>query len=338
MKVVLIGYRGTGKSIVGKIVANRLGLAYMGMDAQIVERAGIPIPDIVETFGWSGFRDRETQLALELAQEEGLVVDTGGGIIERPENMAALGKNAVVVWLKATVDTIVFRIQGDSQRPSLTGKKSFTEEVEEVLASRVANYRAAAHYEIDTDALTPEEVAERVIGICDSLALLHTCAPDVRLRFADASDCSLLLAFIHSLAAYERLSHEVAADEASLKESLFNGRKVAEVVLAEYKNEPAGFALFFHTYSTFLAKRGLYLEDLFVKPEFRGKGVGQELFACMARIAVDRKCGRLEWAVLNWNEPAIHFYSKHGGQPMDEWTMFRVSGDDLKELAAQKSG
>jgi shikimate kinase len=336
MKIVLIGYRGTGKSVVGEIVADRLGLSCVGMDAQIVERAGIPIPEIVEKYGWPGFRDRETELALDLAQKDNLVVDTGGGIIERPENMAALGKNAVVVWLKASVDTIVSRIQGDTQRPSLTREKSFTEEVEDVLSGRLEKYKNATQYEIDTDDLTPQEIAWRIVQIFDSIELLRTRVPNLLLRFATEDDFALILEYIHSLAEYERLSHEVVADEDSIHDSLFRGRNVAEVVLAEYENEPAGFALFFHTYSTFLAKPGLYLEDLFVKPELRGNGIGRELLACVARIAVERNCGRLEWSVLDWNEPAINFYKKLGGKPMDEWILFRVSGDDLDRLADEE--
>lgn len=166
MNIVLIGYRGTGKSVVAELVATHLELSCVGMDARIVERAGMPIPEIVEKYGWPGFRDRETELAQELAKRDDLVIDTGGGVIERPENMQALGKDAVVFWLKASVPTIVSRIQGDTERPSLTGEKSFTEEVEEVLSRRFTNYRDAAHHEIDTDRLTPKEVAQRIVDLC----------------------------------------------------------------------------------------------------------------------------------------------------------------------------
>ncbi len=168
MNIVLIGYRGTGKSVVAKLVVKRLGTACVGMDAQIVEQAGMSIPDIVEKFGWPGFRDRETELALDLAKRDNLVIDTGGGVIERPENMEALGKNAVVIWLKASVDTIVSRIQGNTERPSLTEEKSFTEEVEEVLSCRLSKYRNTSQYEIDTDDLTPAQIADRVCRIFDS--------------------------------------------------------------------------------------------------------------------------------------------------------------------------
>jgi len=162
--MVLIGYRGTGKSVVGAILARRLGMRYISMDAAIVERAGITVPEIVEKFGWTGFRDREADLAVELAGLDNLVIDTGGGIIERAENMVALKKNGIIFWLKARVDTIVSRIQGDSQRPPLTEGKSFTDEVAEVLERRIPKYSSAAHHEIETDDLKPDEIADRIIG------------------------------------------------------------------------------------------------------------------------------------------------------------------------------
>ncbi len=165
MKIVLIGYRGTGKSAVGALVAQHLQLSCVGMDAEIVNRAGIPIPEIVEKYGWPTFRDMESEVARDLAARDHMVIDTGGGVIERAENIVALQKDAVVIWLKASVATIVSRIQGDTQRPSLTGGKSFTEEVETVLAGRVSKYKQAAQYEIDTDQLTPKQVADRVCRI-----------------------------------------------------------------------------------------------------------------------------------------------------------------------------
>jgi shikimate kinase len=168
MNIVLIGYRGTGKSVVGEILARRLNMDYVGMDAAIVERAGMSIPQFVEKSGWPGFRDLETQVALDLAGRDNLIVDTGGGVIERPENIPALEKNGCVFWLKASVDTIVRRIQGDDQRPALTEGKSFTEEVAEVLEKRVSKYQAAARHTIGTDALTPEQVADEVIRLLNS--------------------------------------------------------------------------------------------------------------------------------------------------------------------------
>lgn len=164
MNIVLIGYRGTGKSEVGQLVAARLGLRYIGMDARIVEQAGMSIPEIVERFGWPGFRDRETAVARELAALDNVVIDCGGGVIERPENITALRTNGRIFWLKASVATIVARIQGDTQRPSLTGGKSFIDEVAEVLERRTPLYRAAADCEIDTDPLTPEQVAKQILA------------------------------------------------------------------------------------------------------------------------------------------------------------------------------
>jgi len=169
MNIVLIGYRGTGKSHVGKLLAACLGLAYVGMDAAIVESAGMPVPEIVARYGWPGFRDRESEEVSRVAGLDGLVIDTGGGVIERPENVAMLARNGCIIWLKASVATIVQRIHGDSQRPSLTEGKSFTEEVAEVLQRRTPAYRAAAEYEIETDGVTPEEIVEQIVNQLQSL-------------------------------------------------------------------------------------------------------------------------------------------------------------------------
>ncbi len=155
----------------------------------------------------------------------------------------------------------------------------------------------------------------------------------IELRFATADDAGLILDFIRQLADYEKLSPEVVADEGLLRQTLFGDRQVAEVVIASYDKEPAGFALFFHNFSTFLGRPGIYLEDLFVIPKLRGRGIGRVLLSYLAQIAVERGCGRLEWSVLDWNEPAIRFYLRLGAQAMDEWTVFRVTGDSLVELA-----
>jgi GNAT superfamily N-acetyltransferase len=158
------------------------------------------------------------------------------------------------------------------------------------------------------------------------------------IRPAAASDVPLILRFIRELAEYERLAHEVVATEDGLCETLFGARPYAEVVIAEEEGEPAGFALFFHNYSTFLGRPGIYLEDLYVRPEMRGRGTGRALLAHLARLAVERGCGRLEWWVLDWNERAIRFYRSLGARPMDDWTVFRVAGDDLHHLAAEGGG
>ena len=165
MNIVLIGYRGTGKSEVGRRLAGRLGMTLVGMDAEIVKSAGRSIPDIVEKYGWPKFRDMESAEARKLAGMDGLVIDSGGGVIERPENIDVLQKNADVFWLKASVGIIVARIERDSQRPALTSGKTFTEEVAEVLERRTPLYRSAAHHEIETDALTPKQVADRIVEI-----------------------------------------------------------------------------------------------------------------------------------------------------------------------------
>ena len=165
MNIVLIGYRGTGKSVVGEHLAHRLGMACSNMDANIVQRAGMPIPEIVEKFGWSGFRDLESEEARRLSRADNIIIDTGGGVIERPENIAVLKTNALIIWLKASVRTIVSRIQEGMQRPALTDGKTFTEEVEEVLTERIPKYKTAADYEIDTDQLTSEQVADCIVDI-----------------------------------------------------------------------------------------------------------------------------------------------------------------------------
>lgn len=165
MNIVLIGYRGTGKSLVGELLAKRLNMPYIGMDAAIVAKSGMSIPEIVEKFGWTYFRDKESDEALELAGRDNIIIDTGGGVIERPENIETLQKNACLFWLKASVMTIVARIQGDTERPALTSGKTFTEEVSEVLERRSPKYKSAAHYEIDTDDFTPEQIADKIIEI-----------------------------------------------------------------------------------------------------------------------------------------------------------------------------
>lgn len=153
------------------------------------------------------------------------------------------------------------------------------------------------------------------------------------IRAATPQDVPLILTFIRELAEYEQLLHEVIADEATLMKSLFGEKAYAEVVLAYEDVRPVGFALFFHNFSTFLGKPGIYLEDLYVRPECRGKGYGKQLLQHLARLTVERDCGRLEWWVLDWNEPSIQFYKSLGAQPMDEWTVFRVTGNALTRLA-----
>ena len=156
---------------------------------------------------------------------------------------------------------------------------------------------------------------------------------ELTLRFATKNDIPLILEFIKKLAEYEKLSHEVVANAEILQKSLFGKRQFAEVIIAEYETIPAGFALFFHNFSTFLGRPGIYIEDLYVIPEMRGKGIGKIILSLLARIAIERDCGRLEWWVLNWNKHAINFYIKHGAQPMDDWTVFRITGQSLVELS-----
>jgi GNAT superfamily N-acetyltransferase len=156
------------------------------------------------------------------------------------------------------------------------------------------------------------------------------------IRLAVAQDVPLILDFIRKLADYERLSHEVVATEADLEKYLFGREKVAEVVLGYEGELPVGFALFFHNFSTFLGKPGIYLEDLYVLEEHRGKGYGKTLLIYLARLAVERDCGRLEWAVLDWNEPSIEFYKSLGAKLMNEWIVNRVTGEGLVKLAEMR--
>jgi GNAT superfamily N-acetyltransferase len=153
------------------------------------------------------------------------------------------------------------------------------------------------------------------------------------IRFADAADTPVILRFIRALAAYEKLEQDCIATEDSLRSTLFGPKPYAEVLLIEEDGHAHGFALFFHNYSTFLARPGIYLEDLFVDPAQRGKGYGKALLAKLAEIAVARGCGRLEWSVLDWNQPSIDFYLSIGARPMDEWTIYRVDGDALTALS-----
>ena len=148
----------------------------------------------------------------------------------------------------------------------------------------------------------------------------------------------MILGFIQDLATYERLRDSCVATEENLRNTLFSSTPAAEVIIASVDDEPMGFALFFHNYSTFLAQRGIYLEDLFVRPAARGKGVGFALLSALARIALERDCGRLEWAVLDWNQMAIDFYKKIGAKPLDDWTVFRLAGGPLETLADKHQG
>lgn len=157
--------------------------------------------------------------------------------------------------------------------------------------------------------------------------------PRLHIRTAQPDDVALILALIGELADYEKLSDQVVADPAQLAEHLFGPRPFAEVLIGEVDGEATGFALFFHNYSTFLGKPGLYLEDLYVRPAARGAGLGKALLGTLAGLALERGCGRLEWSVLDWNEPAIGFYQRLGARPLDDWTQYRLTGPALQALA-----
>ena len=156
----------------------------------------------------------------------------------------------------------------------------------------------------------------------------------INIRNANINDSATILGFIKELAEYENMSNDVVATEELLKQNIFE-KKLAEVIIAEFDNKPVGFALFFHNFSTFLGKGGIYLEDLYVQPAMRGKNIGKTLLSSLAKLAVERDCGRLEWSCLNWNEPSIKFYQSQGAIPMNEWTVYRVTGNELNELASK---
>ena len=163
----------------------------------------------------------------------------------------------------------------------------------------------------------------------------NTVLPGFTIRPATIDDTPLILAFIKELAEYEKLAHEVVTTEKTLRKTLFGERSVAEVILGHQGETPISFALFFYNFSTFLGRPGVYLEDLFVKPQGRGKGVGRAMLVYLARLAQQRGCGRLEWSVLDWNRPAIDFYDSIGAVAMDDWTVYRVAGSALERLAAE---
>ena len=159
-----------------------------------------------------------------------------------------------------------------------------------------------------------------------------TDVPEFIIRLAIESDVNLILQFIKGLGEYEKLSHEVVATEEKLRKTLFK-QKMAEVIIGEFGGEPVGFALFFHNYSTFLGQAGIYLEDLFIIPEMRGKGFGKTMLKHLAKLTIERDCGRLEWACLDWNEPSICFYKGLGAKTLEDWTVYRVTGETLLKLA-----
>jgi GNAT superfamily N-acetyltransferase len=159
-------------------------------------------------------------------------------------------------------------------------------------------------------------------------------SPEFEIREGTLSDIPIILTFIKELAEYEKMSDDVVANEKLLKEHLFGEKKSAEVVIAYYQNKPVGFALYFYNFSTFLGRPGLYLEDLYVRKQMRGNGFGKALLKHLAKIANQKNCGRMEWAVLNWNEPSIQFYKSLGAEPMNDWTVYRVTGESLQELGS----
>jgi GNAT superfamily N-acetyltransferase len=179
----------------------------------------------------------------------------------------------------------------------------------------------------------PATTAVAPFGVSWTISIEVKTSENFQIRSARVEDAPIILQLIRDLATYERAPHEVTASEEQLVDVLFGEQRAAEVLLAFEEESPVGFAVYFYNFSTWLGRPGLYLEDLFVKPEKRGKGYGRALLVELAKIARDRGCGRMEWAVLNWNEPAIKFYRALGAKPMDEWTVFRLTRDGIARLA-----
>ncbi|HEX8651711.1 MAG TPA: GNAT family N-acetyltransferase [Pyrinomonadaceae bacterium] len=163
----------------------------------------------------------------------------------------------------------------------------------------------------------------------------ETSIPNFRIEETKPQDVSLILSFVKELAEYERLSQSVTVTEDDLREALFGERPVVSTVIGYFEDEPVSFALFFHNFSTFIGRPGLYLEDLYVRPHMRGRGFGRAMLVYLAQVARERRCGRMEWAVLNWNEPAIRFYKSLGARPLDDWIVFRLHEDALDKLAEE---
>jgi len=158
----------------------------------------------------------------------------------------------------------------------------------------------------------------------------------ISIRFAKENDAALIVDFIRGLAEYEKMLDKVKITEADIRKYVFE-KKMIEVIIGECGGIPAGFVLFFHNFSTFLGRPGIFIEDIFVRPEFRGRGLGGMFFSFIAKIAVERDCGRMEWNCLDWNKPSIEFYKRRGASPMDEWTTYRVAGDGIKKLAENRT-
>ena len=212
-------------------------------------------------------------------------------------------------------------------RPAKVASRHFYQWAQPPLLSQQGNSDEAE--DIDAIAMDPG------FGKMSKLQTPPVHMSDLQIRNASERDIPVILWFIRQLAEYERLSGETVVTEELLRESLFGERPVAEVILGYHNDEPVGFAVFFHNFSTFLGKPGLYLEDLFVIPGMRGKGFGRAMLVYLANLACGRNCGRFEWSVLDWNESAINFYKNLGAVPMSEWTVFRVSGEALKKLAGE---
>ena len=328
-KIVLTGFMGTGKSTVGRLVAERLGYEFVDTD-QMIEALHGPITDIFEQRGEATFRKIEQQVASELAKRSRLVVATGGRLMLDPLNVAALAPTSRIYCLSASPDAVAARVAADgSTRPLLSGT-DYEARIAQLLTERGPHYRR--FIQIETTGRSVEQVCQSIVELAAGPS-----ADRLMIRPAGPADAEVIHQFIVGLAVYEREPDAVEATPASLRTQLESPRPPFECLIAEFGTEarstPIGFALFYPSYSTWKGRPGIYLEDLFVLPEHRGTGAGKALLSALAEITVERDYGRLEWQVLDWNEPSIRFYEALGAEVMREWLPCRVSGGQLRSLA-----
>ncbi|MCP3937103.1 MAG: GNAT family N-acetyltransferase [Actinomycetia bacterium] len=327
--VVLAGFMGTGKTTVGKLVAKQLGFEFVDTDA-LIERQYGPIPHIFADKGEAVFREMERDIVADLAGRSDHVIATGGRLLLDPVNIDAFAAASRIFCLSASIDEIAARVdQTRSLRPLLDVDDPH-ERIRELLAERGPHYRRFV--QVPTNGRLPSEVADDIVERCSVEAVER-----LIVRPATPDDAEQIHRFIHALAVYEREPDAVEATPSIIRDQMLSSRPPFECLVAEVgtdaRSVPVGFALFFTSYSTWKGRSGIFLEDLFVMPEHRGTGAGKALLAALAQVTNERDYARLEWQVLDWNEPSIRFYEALGADVMREWLPCRVSGDELMQLA-----
>lgn len=327
-KIVLTGFMGTGKSTVGRIVATELGFDFVDTD-DMIESVHGPIPEIFRTLGEAAFREMERQVAASLAERENLVISTGGRLMLDPANVASLAPTSQIYCLTAPAPVILRRATAAPGARPLLDTPDPEQRIAELLAERGPSYRR--FIQVPTHGSSPQAVAERIV------TMFHEPGERLIIRPAQPDDADLIHRLIVGLAVYEREPDAVEATPESIRAQIESSPPPFECLIAELGDDsaadPVGFALFFSNYSTWKGKTGIYLEDLFVLPDRRGTGAGKALLASLAQIAVERGCARLEWQVLDWNEPSIRFYEALGAEVMRDWLPCRLTGDSLEALA-----